>query len=180
MNFEGQKFSKSRGWGIEQHVYLEEFAEFPNKEDALRYALIRNMPENRDSDFKWDEFIDFHDKELADNLGNFVNRVIVLTNKYYQGVVPKVDLDIQEELEIVIQLFNQLLEEIYRFNFKGAIQKFLEISTYGNTYLQEVSPWKIWKTDPESEVIKKCLYLSLQIVRLINLICSPFIPFTAP
>ena len=83
LNFEGRKFSKSKGWGIEQHEYLEEFADFPNKEDALRYALIRNMPENRDSDFKWDEFVDFHDNELVANIGNFINRVLVLTNKYY-------------------------------------------------------------------------------------------------
>ena len=180
LNFEGQKFSKSRGWGIEQHVYLEEFAAFPNKEDALRYALIRNMPENRDSDFKWDDFIDFHDKELADNLGNFVNRVIVLTNKYYNGVVPTAKVDIQQALEPVIQLFNELLEEVNRFSFKGAVQKFMEISTYGNTYLQEVSPWKIWKTDPDSNTIKECMFLSLQIVKLISVIGEPFIPFVAP
>ena len=85
LNFEGQKFSKSRGWGIEQHEYLEEFKDFDNKEDALRYVLIRNMPETKDADFKWDEFVDFYDKELADNLGNFINRVIVLTHKYFEG-----------------------------------------------------------------------------------------------
>jgi methionyl-tRNA synthetase len=90
LNFEGRKFSKSKGWGIEQHEYLEEFKDFPNKEDALRYALIRNMPENKDADFKWDEFVDFHDNELVANLGNFVNRVVVLTNKYYEGKLPEV------------------------------------------------------------------------------------------
>ncbi|MEL6661189.1 MAG: methionine--tRNA ligase, partial [Bacteroidota bacterium] len=83
LNFEGEKFSKSRGWGVEQHEYLEEFKDFPNAVDALRWALVRNLPENRDADFKWDEFVDFHDKELADKLGNFINRVIVLTHKYF-------------------------------------------------------------------------------------------------
>ncbi len=179
LNFEGQKFSKSRGWGIEQHVYLEEFADFPNKEDALRYALIRNMPENRDSDFKWDEFTDFHDKELADKLGNFVNRVIVLTNKYYDGIIPKPPASWTNQLAAINQLTKRLGEEIEGFTFKAAANTLMEIATWGNTYLQEVSPWKIYKTEPDSEVIKECMFTSLQIVGLLSLLVEPFIPFTS-
>jgi methionyl-tRNA synthetase len=87
LNFEGEKFSKSRGWGLEQHEYLEEFKDFPNAEDALRWALTRNMPENGDSDFKWDLFVDFYDKELADNLGNFINRVFSSAHQLGLGMV---------------------------------------------------------------------------------------------
>lgn len=180
LNFEGQKFSKSRGWGIEQHVYLEEFKDFPNKEDALRYALIRNMPENRDSDFKWDDFVEFHDKELADNLGNFVNRVVSLTNKYYGGQTPAIDLDLKKSLSEVDRLVKQITESLEAYSFKQAALGFMELSSYGNTYLQEVSPWKIFKTEPDSPLIKECIFVCLQITAYLSLLSEPFIPFTAP
>lgn len=180
LNFEGQKFSKSRGWGIEQHAYLEEFKDFPNKEDALRYTLIRNMPENRDSDFKWDEFIDFHDKELADNLGNFINRVIVLTNKYFDGQVPEVDAPLKNILvparEIVLK-YQQAIED---FSFKAAVQHLMELSSFGNTYLQEAAPWKLFKENPEDPKIAETMFVGLQIVTLLSVLCEPFIPFIAP
>ncbi|RMG83492.1 MAG: methionine--tRNA ligase [Bacteroidetes bacterium] len=180
LNYEGQKFSKSRGWGIEQHEYLEAFKDFPNKEDALRYALIRNMPENRDADFKWDDFVEFYDKELADNLGNFVNRVIVLTQKYYGGKVPDSATNLSETLAPVRQLAEDLCASIEHFSFKAAANTFMEISSWGNTWLQDVSPWKIYKTAPDSPVIAECMYVSLQVVTLLSLLCEPFIPFTAP
>lgn len=180
LNFEGQKFSKSKGWGIEQHAYLEEFADFPNKEDALRYALLRNLPENRDSDFKWDEFVDYHDKELADKLGNFLNRVIVLTNKYYDGQVPELELGVNDAIQGAIDLADKLTAELEAFSFKQAGLYLIELASYGNTYLQDVSPWKIWKTEPDSPVIKECIYVSLQIAALISALCEPFIPFTSP
>ena len=179
LNFEGDKFSKSLGWGIEQHEYLELFKDFANKEDALRYALVRNMPENRDSDFKWDDFVDFYDKELADNLGNFVNRVLVLTNKYYKGVVPKVATELGTVLAPVNELLKKLSTELEAFNFKNAVQTLMEISSWGNTYLQDASPWAIWKKEPDSAVVKENLYVSLQIVGLLSVICKPFVPFTS-
>ncbi len=180
LNFEGQKFSKSRGWGIEQHSFLEEFKDFPNKEDALRYALIRNLPENRDSDFKWDEFIDFHDKELADNLGNFVNRVVVLTHKYHDGAVPDQAVNLTEAHPEVIELVHRLTKELERFSFKSAAQVLMELSSYGNTYLQEVSPWAIYKSDPDSVQIASCMNACVQMVTLLSVLVEPFIPFTAP
>ena len=180
LNFEGQKFSKSRGWGIEQHTYLEEFKNFPNKEDALRYALLRIMPENRDSDFKWDDFVEFHDKELADNLGNFINRVVVLTHKYFEGKVPSVEDSIERELQPLKDAVDQLKEELLAFNFKNAVQILMEISSYGNTYLQEVSPWKIFKENPDSPEIKKCMNVCAQIVTALSILTEPFIPFSAP
>ncbi len=180
LNFEGEKFSKSRGWGIEQDQYLEEFKDFPNKEDALRWALTRNMPENRDSDFTWDEFVDFHDKELADNLGNFVNRVIVLTHKYFDGTVPETDIDLRDQLSEVQDITEKLTAELDAFSFKQAALHFLEISSWGNTYLQDVSPWKIYKDHPDSPEIRACMYVCLQIVALLSILSEPFIPFTAP
>ncbi len=180
LNFEGQKFSKSRGWGIEQHEYLEAFKDFPNKEDALRYALLRNLPENRDSDFKWDEFIEFYDKELADNLGNFLNRVVVLTNKYYDGVTPAIEVDLKEKLAGALAIVDKITQELDAFSFKQAALALMELSSYGNTYLQDVSPWKIWKEDPDSAVVKECLFVCLQIASLLSILCEPFIPFTSP
>ena len=178
LNFEGRKFSKSKGWGIEQHQYLEEFKDFPNKEDALRYTLIRNAPENKDADFKWDEFVDFHDSELVGNLGNFINRVAVLTNKYYEGKVPNVRAD-SEQIEAVKKLVAQFQKNVEAFRFRDSLQTFLELSSFGNTYLQDVSPWKIWKEDPDSEAVKICLYTSLSIVTVLSVLCEPFIPFSS-
>ncbi|MFZ2900219.1 MAG: methionine--tRNA ligase [Saprospiraceae bacterium] len=179
LNFEGRKFSKSKGWGIEQHEYLEAFKDFPNKEDALRYALIRNMPEQRDSDFTWGDFTDFHDKELADNLGNFLNRVAVLTQKYYEGKVPPATMADDPHGVTLRMAVHELAREIEAFNFRNALQKLLEISTYGNTYLQDVSPWAIWKDDPDSAVVKECLYTCLQIAGVLSVIAEPFLPFTS-
>lgn len=184
LNFEGRKFSKSKGWGIEQDEYLEEFSEFPNKEDALRYALIRNMPENRDSDFKWDEFTDNHDKELADKLGNFINRVIALTNSYFGGEVPAAAVatsnsHLAEKLGAVAALAQNLASNIEGFSFKSAISNLMEISTWGNIYLQETAPWAARKENPEAEIVKESLFLSLQVVAAISVLCEPFIPFTS-
>ncbi len=182
LNFEGRKFSKSKGWGIEQHEYLEEFKDFPNKEDALRYALIRNMPENRDSDFKWDEFVDFHDNELVANIGNFVNRVLVLTDKYYGGTIPEysdVTNVFKGDLSKLNDLVKAVANDIEHFNFRSAVQQLNAISSFGNTYLQDQSPWKEWKENPDSQTVKDCLFNCLQIVTLISVLCEPFLPFTS-
>ena len=179
LNFEGKKFSKSKGWGIEQHEYLKTFKDFPNKEDALRYALLRNMPENKDADFKWDEFVDYHDKELADNLGNFMNRAIVLTNKYYEGIVPTPTNTNNAILEKANGLVEKIIHEVEQYNFKFAIQAFMELSSHGNTYLQEVSPWKLYKAEPASQVIKDCIYNCLQIATQLAVLSEIFIPFTS-
>ncbi len=179
LNFEGEKFSKSRNWGIEIHQYLEDFATFANKEDALRYALIRNMPENKDSDFKWDEFVEFHDNELVANLGNFINRVVVLTNKYYDGVVPTPSGDTQAVMADLNKLLQEYCEEILNFNFRSAVLKLMEISSLGNTYLQDVSPWSIYKTEPDSQAVKDCINNCLQIVQILSALAEPFLPFSA-
>lgn len=180
LNFEGRKFSKSKGWGIEQHEYLETFKDFPNKEDALRYTLLRNMPENRDSDFKWDDFIEFYDKELADKLGNFINRVISLTNNYYRGIIPESTLDLNAAYEPLRKLVKELTDHLDTFSFKAASGAFIELASYGNIFFQENEPWKLWKEDPESQEVKNAMFFSLQIMGLLAVLSEPFIPFTAP
>lgn len=179
LNFEGQKFSKSRGWGLEQHEYLQEFKDFPNKEDALRYALLRTFPENKDSDFKWDEFVDFHDKDLADNLGNFLNRVMVLSHAYFNGVVPKPPSNWEETLLPVLNLVKQWQTEIEKFSFKAASQSFMDLSSWGNIYLQEKAPWSLFKADPSDPKIAEIIFTGLQVSAILSVLAEPFIPFTA-
>lgn len=180
LNFEGEKFSKSRGWGIEQHAYLEAFAKFPNKEDALRYALLRNLPEGKDADFRWDDFVDFHDKELADNLGNFVNRVVVLTNKYFGGSVPEVDPELLAPFyESLTSRIEAIEADLVAFNIKSATQRMMELSSFGNTYLQDVSPWKIAKENPDDPRIAESMFNCLQVVALLGMVSQLFIPFTS-
>ncbi|MEO0726860.1 MAG: methionine--tRNA ligase, partial [Bacteroidota bacterium] len=180
LNFEGEKFSKSRGWGVEQHEYLEEFKDFPNAVDAIRWALVRNLPENRDADFKWDEFVDFHDKELADKLGNFINRVIVLTHKYFGGTVPESQVNLNEILAPIQQFAQQLTDDIEGFSFKQAAFNLVEIASWGNTYLQDQAPWSIAKENPEDPRIADILYVGLQITGLLAELIEPFLPFIAP
>lgn len=179
LNFEGEKFSKSKNWGIEIHQYLENFETFANKEDALRYALIRIMPENKDSDFKWGEFVDLHDNELVANLGNFINRVIVLTNKYFDGVVPAATKNASDAVQGISKLMDEYAEEITNYNFRNGILKYMEISSFGNTYLQDESPWSLYKSDPDSAVIKDCINNCIQIVGILASLAEPFLPFSA-
>lgn len=192
LNLEGRKFSKSKGWVIEQHEYLKDFEAFPNKEDALRYALIRTLPENKDGDFKWDEFVALHDNELVANLGNLINRVITLTHKYYDGKVPAADKTIlikdieegqtttvQEALNQLLAKVNKLESYLLNYEFKNAIQAFMDISTYANTLLQRNEPWKIWKGEPDSDLVKAVMNLSLQIAAVLSVTSQPFLPFTA-
>lgn len=191
LNLEGKKFSKSKGWVIEQHQYLEDFKDFPNKEDALRYALIRTLPENKDGDFKWDEFVALHDNELADNLGNFLNRVMALTSKYYAGKAPQFDANtvIQDAddrgdmrykdacywLESKV---NELTNYIEKFEFKNAVNSLMEISSYGNKVFQTNAPWKLFKTNPDAPEIAATLSTVLQIAATISVVAQPFIPFS--
>lgn len=142
------------------------------------------MPENRDSDFKWDEYVDHYDKDLADNLGNFINRVVVLTNSYFDGKVPAAAVsnsssELIDKLKPAYELVNNVLSEIENFNFRQAASSLMELSSWGNQYLQDSAPWAVRKTDPEADVIKECLFVSLQIVSALSVLTEPFIPFTS-
>ena len=193
LNLEGRKFSKSKGWVIEQHQYLIDFADFPNKEDALRYALIRTMPENKDGDYKWDEFVALHDNELADNLGNFFNRVLSFIQKYSDGKAPAFDKKLsikgttEEEItnyedfctQKLSPLLNQLEKDILAFEFKNAINNVLEISRIGNAMFQSNAPWKLAKDQPEAPEVSAVLAFGLQIAAIASVAIEPFLPFIA-
>ena len=192
LNLEGRKFSKSKGWVIEQHQYLKDFAEFPNKEDALRYALIRTLPENKDGDFKWEEFVALHDNELVANLGNLINRVVTLTHKYYEGKVPALDaaqfiegvvegsqVQAKDVLADVAIKLEQLEQHLLQYEFRQGVQVMMEISAYANTLLQRNEPWKIWKQEPTSALVATVMNLSLQLATTLSVVVQPFLPFTA-
>ncbi len=177
LNFEGDKFSKSRGWGIELQEYVEEFKDFPNSEDAIRWALIRNLPEQQDADFTWDGFTEYHDKDLADKLGNFINRVTVLTHKYFGGRVPEgAHTQVQSE---VTEAVYKIGKDIEAFRFKDAATTFVELASFGNTYLQDAAPWSLFKANPEDPAIAETMYHCAQIAAALALTCTPFIPFSA-
>ncbi len=180
LNFEGDKFSKSRGWGIELHEYIEEFADFPNGEDALRWALIRNLPEQSDADFTWDGFTEYYDKDLADKLGNFFNRVTVLTHKYCDGAVPAhpsfAGSPVQRQLQ---ESMATLAAHIEAFRFKDAATTFVELASFGNSYLQEAAPWSLAKADPDDPRIAAIMFDAIQLAAGLALLAHPFVPLVS-
>ena len=180
LNFEGDKFSKSRGWGIELHEYLETFAGFENGKDALRWALIRNLPEQQDADFTWDGFTEYYDKDLADKVGNFFNRVTVLTHKYFGGRVPEVDFSARAQVPAkVLKLMTTIGEHLDNYRFKDAATSYVELAAYGNTYFQDAAPWTLYKANPDDPRIATVMANAAQIAAALALTATPFIPFAA-
>lgn len=188
MNLEGRKISTSRNWAVWVHEYLDDI---PNKQDELRYVMIKNMPEQKDSEFTWKGYQDAINNELVNNLANFVNRVVVLTNKYYGGKVPAFDesLDIygpegqldtsyhDNELLRLFDSIHEMCDHIRAFDFRSGLKILMDISTFGNQILQFNEPWKTIKEDPET--VKVVMNLCLQYVAVIGVICRPFMPFTS-
>lgn len=177
LNLEGRKLSTSKNWA----VWLEEYlVDFPDMQDSLRYALIMNSPETKDSDFTWSDFSTRHQSELIGILGNFAQRVVILTQKHYQGEVPEVDTnnDDLEEINKQISIHTQELEgfmESYRF--RDSCTSAMKITRLGNKYLSDNEPWKIYESNPEKT--KEIIYNSLQILAKISIVLKPFLPFTA-
>ncbi|OFX32132.1 MAG: methionine--tRNA ligase [Bacteroidetes bacterium GWA2_32_17] len=177
LNLEGDKISTSRNWAVWLHEYLEDF---PDKQDVLRYALCANMPETKDNDFTWKDFQSRNNNELVAILGNFVNRAMVLTSKYFDGKVPvKGNVTIVEtELNrAIIKLKKNLEYSIENFRFREALKALIDIARLGNKYLADSEPWKIFKTEPEK--VATILYYSLQIAGALTSLCEPFLPFTS-
>lgn len=177
MNLEGDKMSTSRGWSIEMHEYLEDF---PGKPDVLRYALLTNLPETKDSEFTWRDFQSKNNNELVAIFGNFVNRALVLTQKYFENKVPNRGILHQVDNDLVNQLgetqaFLGMALDGYRF--REATAHMMQIARLGNKYLAETEPWKLAKTDMER--VGTILNLSLQIIARLSVIVEPFLPFTA-
>ena len=177
LNLEGDKISTSRNWAVWLHEYLDEF---PGKEDVLRYVLCANAPETKDNDFTWRDFQARNNNELVAVLGNFVNRALVLTQKYYGGIVPQpgeltaYDEEILGELPKIREALEENLEH---YRFREALKEAMAIARLGNKYLADTEPWKLIKTDEER--VKTIMYVSLQITANIAIAIEPFMPFTA-
>ena len=177
LNLEGRKLSTSKNWAIWLHEYLNEFKD---KQDALRYTLCATAPENKDTDFTWKDFQARNNNELVAIFGNFVNRVIVLTHKYYQGVIPAYaslsDYDNNIITEIS-QIPKKISSNIEKYKFREALSEVINLARTGNKYLADTEPWKLIKSDKEKT--KSILNISIQIVANLAIICEPFLPFTS-
>ena len=177
LNLEGDKISTSRNWAVWLHEYLEDM---PGKEDVLRYVLCANAPETKDNDFTWKDYQARNNNELVAVLGNFVNRALVLTQKYYGGVVPacgeKTEYDNQTIAEIST-IKASLENNIENYRFREALKDAMNFARIGNKYLADSEPWKLIKTDTER--VKTILYIALQITANIATAIEPFMPFSA-
>ncbi|MCH5331379.1 MAG: methionine--tRNA ligase [Alistipes sp.] len=177
LNLEGDKISTSRNWAVWLHEYLDEM---PGKEDVLRYVLCANAPETKDNDFTWKDFQARNNNELVAVLGNFVNRALVLTTKYYDGVVPAcgelTDYD-RATIEEIKSVKEALESNIENYRFREALKEAMNLARIGNKYLADSEPWKVVKSDPER--VKTILWLSLQITANLATAVEPFMPFTA-
>lgn len=177
MNLEGDKMSTSRGWSIEMHEYLEDF---PDKPDVLRYALLTNLPETKDSEFTWKDFQSKNNNELVAIFGNFVNRALVLTQKYFdnkvptRGVLAEADQAVLKELK---EFPSRIAASIEQYRFREATASLMDLARLGNKYLAETEPWKLAKTDMSR--VGTILNIALQIAASLALTCEPFLPFSS-
>ena len=177
LNLEGDKISTSKNWAVWLHEYLEEFK---GKQDVLRYTLTAIAPETKDADFTWADFQARNNNELLAIFGNFVNRTIVLTHKYYGGIIPELGevTDIEKEIFEKIKEFPQTIgNSIEKYRFREALSELMNLARLGNKYLTDTEPWKKQKENPE--YVKTVMHLSLQICAAMSVLCEPFLPFTA-
>ena len=177
LNLEGDKFSTSRNWAVWLHEYLESY---PDKIDELKYVLIAIAPETKDSEFTWKEFQTRVNSELADIMGNFVNRTLVLTNKYYEGQVPAAGQFTEEDQHIIAQIQEiptRISKLAYAYKLREAQAEMMQLARIGNKYLADNEPWKLIKTDPER--VQTIMHLALQITANLQIACQLFLPATA-
>lgn len=177
LNLEGNKLSTSKNWAVWLHEYLEDF---PDQQDVLRYTLTANAPETKDNDFTWIDFQARNNNELVAVFGNFVNRVVVLTNKYYEGIVPspndfsEVDLQALAEIKAYPAVIASSIE---RYRFREALNELMNLARLGNKYLADEEPWKVMKDNPER--VKTQMYIGLQVAAALAILSEPFLPFTS-
>ena len=177
LNLENDKISTSKNWAVWLHEYLEDM---PGKQDVLRYVLTANAPETKDNNFTWKDFQERNNNELVAVYGNFVNRALQLTKKYWNGVVPacgelqEVDSQALDEFKDVKQKVEELLDQ---FKFRDAQKEAMNLARIGNRYITECEPWKVWKTDPKR--VETILYISLQLVANLAIAFEPFLPFSS-
>jgi methionyl-tRNA synthetase len=176
LNLEGDKISTSRNWAVWLHEYLDEF---PGKEDVLKYALTANAPETKDNDFTWKDYQARNNNELVAVLGNFVNRALVLTQKYYEGVVPeggKLNETDRATLAEISKLKAEVEKSLDSYRFREALKLAMDLARLGNKYLADEEPWKVVKTDPER--VKTVMNVCLQITANLTIMLEPFLPFS--
>lgn len=177
LNLENDKISTSRNWAVWLHEYL---ADFPGKQDVLRYVLTANAPETKDNNFTWKDFQERNNNELVAVYGNFVNRALQLTKKYWDGIVPACG-ELQETDRQAIQEFKDVKEKVESylnvFKFREAQKEAMNLARIGNKYIAECEPWKIWKTDPKR--VETILNISLQLVANLSIAFEPFLPFSS-
>ena len=176
LNLEGDKISTSRNWAIWLHEYLDEM---PGKEDVLRYVLTANAPETKDNDFTWRDYQARNNNELVAIYGNFVNRALVLTHKYFDGKVPPLGrlTEIDEEmLREVAAIPAELDDQLEHFHFREALKTAMQLARIGNKYLADTEPWKVIKSDPDR--VATILHLALQLVGNLSIAFAPFTPFS--
>jgi len=177
LNLEGSKISTSKNWAVWLPDYLKDF---PEKQDVLRYVLTINAPENKDNDFTWKDFQNRNNGELVAILGNFINRVVVLTKKYYDSVIPDPNElnDVDNEVIVSVNESVKKIEKLVtQFKFRDACAEFINIARFGNKYLADEEPWKIIKVDPER--VKTILFIALHISSILSIVSEPFLPFTS-
>jgi len=177
LNLEGNKLSTSKNWAVWLPDYLKEFS---NQQDVLRYALTANAPETKDNDFTWKDFQARNNNELVAIFGNFINRVVVLTNKYYNGIIPEPSefKDIDKETLTTLKAYPSVISSsIERFRFREGSQELMNLARLGNKYLADEEPWKTIKTDEART--KTVMYVALQIASALAVLCEPFLPFTS-
>ncbi len=179
MNLEGDKISTSRNWAVWLHEYLQEF---PDKQDVLRYTLCANAPETKDNDFTWKDFQLRNNSELVAILGNFVNRTLVLTQKYYDQIVPS-PLELSHENKLILQSIETFKENIGQailgFKFRDALFELMNLARMGNKFLQDNAPWKLITEEENTDKVRQILFVSIQICANIAVEMEPFMPFTA-
>jgi methionyl-tRNA synthetase len=176
LNLENDKISTSRNWAVWLHEYLEDF---PGKQDVLRYTLCSNAPETKDNDFTWKDFQARNNNELVAILGNFVNRTLVLTGKYYGGKVPErgvTDENDNSVLKEISKIRENVETSLETFRFREALKEAMNLARLGNKYLADAEPWKIDKTDPER--VKTIMNIALQITANLTIVLEPFLPFS--
>jgi methionyl-tRNA synthetase len=177
LNLEGDKISTSRNWAVWLHEYLNDFKDM---QDVLRYTLCSNMPETKDNDFTWKDFQAKNNSELVAIFGNFINRTLVLTHKYYNGKVPAANTYLKEDLIVLEELAKapaKIAKAIEQFKFREAIAEWMNVARIGNKYLAETEPWKLIKTDEER--VKTIMNVALQISCNLAITAEPFLPFTS-
>jgi methionyl-tRNA synthetase len=177
LNLEGQKLSTSRNWAIWLHEYLNDFE---NQQDTLRYVLCATAPESKDTDFTWKDFQARNNNELVAIFGNFINRVVVLTNKYWEGVVPKrndlLDID-SNTLKEMLDYPEKIGDSIEKYRLREGLQELMNLARLGNKYLAETEPWKLKKTDEKRT--KTIINIAIQISATLSFLCEPFLPHTS-